>query len=81
MVSVTVVIPTKNAGERFETTLERIRQQTVESVEVVVDSGSTDGTVPLAESLADEVVQIAPEEFNHGRTRNRGARTSPSTNS
>jgi len=75
MVSVTVVIPTKNAGERFETTLERIRQQTVESVEVVVvDSGSSDGTVALAEALADEVIEIDPDEFHHGRTRNRGAR-------
>lgn len=40
---------------------------------VVVDSGSEDGSAELAESLGARVHRIAPEEFNHGGTRNLGA--------
>lgn len=74
MVTASVIVPTKDAGEGFRETLAAIRDQQVHEVEiVVVDSGSTDGTVTIAEELADVVVDILPEEFHHGRTRNRGA--------
>lgn len=74
MVTASVVIPTKNGGREFRELLESIRGQDVSSVEIIViDSGSTDGTVAIAEELADVVVEIPPEEFHHGRTRNRGA--------
>lgn len=74
MDSVSVVIPTKNAGTQFKELLKRIRSQTVSNIEiVVVDSGSTDSTVTIAETLADTVIEIPPEEFHHGRTRNLGA--------
>jgi|AntDeeMinimDraft_5_1070356.scaffolds.fasta_scaffold01988_3 rhamnosyltransferase len=74
MNTISVVIPTKNAGEDFSKLLEAVREQTVSAVEIVViDSGSTDGTVEIAEDLADELVEIPPEEFHHGKTRNHGA--------
>ncbi len=40
---------------------------------LVIDSGSRDGSLEIARELADEVIEIAPGEFGHGRTRNLGA--------
>jgi GT2 family glycosyltransferase len=72
---VTVVIPTKNAGSDFEFTLERIKYtKGITDIDiVVVDSGSTDGTLALAQKYGARVFSINPNEFNHGLTRNFGA--------
>ncbi len=72
---VSVVIPTKDAGGEFKNTLEKIRgQQGIRDIEtVIVDSGSEDNTVSLAEQYGAKVVRIKPEEFNHGTVRNTGA--------
>ena len=39
---------------------------------IVIDSGSTDGTLQLVKSLPVSLVCIEPHEFNHGLTRNFG---------
>ncbi|WP_227357569.1 glycosyltransferase family 2 protein [Haladaptatus salinisoli] len=71
---ISVIIPTKDAGENFEQVLKLIRSQDVPKVEIiVVDSGSTDNTLKVAEEIADIVIQIHPSEFHHGKTRNLGA--------
>lgn len=72
---ISVVIPVKNGGEGIRRCLAAIAAQRVsEEVEVVVvDSGSTDGTVELCRSLGARVHEIEPGEFNHGATRNLGA--------
>lgn len=41
---------------------------------VLIDSGSTDGSWEIAQSFPLHCHQIAPDEFNHGETRNLGAR-------
>ena len=72
----TVVIPAKNGIEEdFESTLQAIQgQRGIADVEIiVVDSGSTDGTVKVAEAYGAKVYCIPPSEFNHGLTRNFGA--------
>jgi 2-polyprenyl-3-methyl-5-hydroxy-6-metoxy-1,4-benzoquinol methylase/glycosyltransferase involved in cell wall biosynthesis len=72
----TVVIPAKNGIEEdFESTLQAIQgQRGIADVEtVVVDSGSTDSTVKVAEAYGAKVYHIPPSEFNHGLTRNFGA--------
>ena len=73
---ISVVIPVKNGGEPMRRCLDAIRRQDVaDEVEIVaVDSGSTDGTQDLVRSFGGRVHEIAPEEFNHGETRNLGAR-------
>jgi rhamnosyltransferase len=73
--SVSVVIPTKDAGSEFTELLSRIADQDYPApVEVVVvDSGSTDGTRDLAHEHGATVRRIAPDEFHHARTRNYGA--------
>lgn len=71
---VSVVIPTRNAGATFARTLQAIRaQKTSGSFEIiVVDSGSTDGTLEVCRELLVPVVPIDPQAFNHGATRNLG---------
>jgi len=72
--SISVVIPTKNAGAEFGDTLAALRGQPRPLEIVVVDSGSSDGTLDLAREHGAHVVSVAPESFNHGETRNFGIR-------
>lgn len=72
-----VVIPTLNAGEVFETVLEAVvNQRTPWPFEVlVVDSGSTDGTLDIVAKYDNvSLHQIDKSDFNHGATRNLGAK-------
>lgn len=71
---VSIVIPTLNAGPAFGETLDAIFEQRMDcDVEVIViDSGSADGTVELARRYPVRLLQIPPEYFGHGRTRNLG---------
>lgn len=73
--TVSVIIPTKNAGEQFEIVLTRIRmQQYIHRIEIiVVDSGSTDNTVQRAKQYDARVISIKPQDFSHSTARNRGA--------
>jgi glycosyltransferase involved in cell wall biosynthesis len=72
---ISVIIPTKNAGDDFSFTLEKIQNQKgMQNIEIIiVDSGSTDNTLSLAEKYGARIITILPEEFNHGKTRNLGA--------
>jgi glycosyltransferase involved in cell wall biosynthesis len=72
---VSIVIPTKNAGNEFEYVLNKIKNQKgIKELElIVVDSGSTDETLDIARKYSAELFQIKPEEFGHGKTRNMGA--------
>jgi rhamnosyltransferase len=71
--SVSVALPVLQGGERFREVLAAIRAQRIDRpVEiVVVDSGSTDGSVPAAREHGATVVEIPRAEFSHGQTRNR----------
>ena len=71
--TVSVVIPTLNGGERFKQLLSALkRQKTVHDMElIVIDSDSTDGTVEAARDAGAKLIQIDGAEFNHGRTRNK----------
>jgi len=70
-----IVIRAYNEEKRIGRLLEGIRQQTLKDVEIIlVDSGSTDGTVSIAESFGARIVRIAPEEFTFGRSLNFGVR-------
>jgi rhamnosyltransferase len=73
-VTVTVAIPVLNGGPLLELVLRAVRGQRLgrgQTVQVLVcDSGSTDGSAELARASGAEVIEIAPAEFSHGRTRN-----------
>jgi rhamnosyltransferase len=70
-----VVIPTFQAGPGFDELLTRLfSQRTDFDYEVlVIDSGSTDGTVELARRHGVSVHRIDSGGFDHGATRNLGA--------
>ncbi len=74
-VSVSVVIPTFNAGDEFEWLLRKLRaQRGLSRVEiVVVDSGSSDATVQRARAHGATLVEITQAEFTHSHSRNVGA--------
>jgi len=73
IIKASVIIPTWNAGSVFEKVIKRLQQQKAPwKYEVlVVDSGSTDGTLEFLSQNPDIVVHTIPNsEFQHGRTRN-----------
>lgn len=69
-----IVIPTFNAGPGFEQLLGRLAaQEAAFGYEIlIVDSGSTDGTIELARRHGASVYRIPQEEFDHGEARNLG---------
>jgi glycosyltransferase involved in cell wall biosynthesis len=70
-----IIIRAFNEEKHIGRLLEGIRQQTVTDVEVIlVDSGSTDATISIAESFGARAVRIRPEEFTFGRSLNYGVR-------
>jgi rhamnosyltransferase len=66
------VVRTLNSEATLASCVESIRQQSVPAEVVVVDSGSTDSTIELADRLADRVVHIDRQRFTHGRALNVG---------
>lgn len=76
-IKASVIIPTKNPGKIFHRVLPAVlSQQTMFDFDVLVlDSGSSDGTIEFVRSINDPRVrlhQIPPSEFGHGKTRNLG---------
>jgi rhamnosyltransferase len=69
---VAIVIPTRNGGPGLARLLDAIAEQEgIEAAPIVaVDSGSTDGSVDLLENRGVQVLRVAPDQFNHGDTRN-----------
>jgi O-antigen biosynthesis protein len=70
--TVSVVIPVKD-GERYLAELLRaLERERVKEV-LVIDSGSRDRSREIVSSAGVRLLEIPPEEFAHGRTRNLGA--------
>lgn len=70
---VSAVIRALNEGKHIGRLLKGLEQQTVRLHEVIlVDSGSTDETVAIAEAAGCTIVHIAKNEFSFGRALNRG---------
>jgi glycosyltransferase involved in cell wall biosynthesis len=68
-----IIIRAYNEEKHIGRLLEGIGQQTVRDVEIIlIDSGSTDGTVPVAESFGARIVRIPSSEFTFGRSLNLG---------
>jgi len=71
-----IVIRAYNEEQHIGRLLEGLRQQTVKDVEIIlVDSGSTDQTLSVAESFGARIVRIPSAEFTFGRSLNFGLRS------
>jgi GT2 family glycosyltransferase len=68
--AVTVAIPVRDGGPLLERTLRALAGQTVAHELLVCDSGSRDGSPRLARAHGARVLEIDPEDFSHGGTRN-----------
>jgi rhamnosyltransferase len=70
-----LVIRAYNEEKHLGRLLEGVQRQSVKDVEIIlVDSGSTDKTISIAESFGARIVRIEPVEFTFGRSLNLGLR-------
>jgi rhamnosyltransferase len=70
---ISVIVRAKNKIDTIGLTLASLRRQSIEAEVIVVDSGSTDGTLRLAEKWADRVIEIPAAAFTYGGALNEGA--------
>ncbi|MBE2317416.1 glycosyltransferase [Solirubrobacter sp. CPCC 204708] len=70
---ITVAIPVYNGARYLDEVLSAVRAQRVDAeVELLImDSGSTDGSLELAERYGATIHRLPKGEFSHGGTRNR----------
>jgi rhamnosyltransferase len=69
----TFIVRARDKVGTIERTLRSIREQTVAAELIVVDSGSVDGTIEVAERWADRVLHLKPSSFTYGHALNLGA--------
>jgi|WetSurMetagenome_2_1015567.scaffolds.fasta_scaffold116397_2 rhamnosyltransferase len=72
---ISVIIPTREAVAEIPLLVSRLRSQTLPPAEIIIlDSSSTDGTPDLAREIGCTVETVPRDAFDHGGTRNLGAR-------
>ena len=73
--NISVIIPTFNGAKDLTVMLPKLNMQKgLKSIEiVVVDSGSTDGSVEISKSNSAKVIEISQKDFSHSYARNLGA--------
>lgn len=71
---ISIIIPVLNGIATIENCIKGIQKQTVyQHCEIIIiDSGSTDGTLEALSKFGLNVISIPPKSFNHGATRNLG---------
>ena len=70
---ISVIIPVKNGAQTLEKCLNKLRDQTVKDIEIIVlDSMSSDNSKEIALKYHAKIVEIPDGTFNHGLTRNLG---------
>jgi O-antigen biosynthesis protein len=70
--SVAAVLPVKDGERYLQELLTALAREGVAEI-LVIDSGSSDRSREIARTAGVELLEIPPEEFAHGRTRNLGA--------
>lgn len=71
-----IVIRAYNEGKHITRLLDGIKHQSIQEVQViVVDSGSTDQTVEIAQQYVAQVKKIKPHDFTFGRSLNMGIKS------
>jgi rhamnosyltransferase len=70
---ISVIVRAKDRAHTIRAALDSIRAQDTPAEIVVVDSGSTDGTLAIAREYADTVLEIPAGAFTYGGALNTGA--------
>jgi glycosyltransferase involved in cell wall biosynthesis len=68
-----VIVRAKDRERTIGQALRSLRRQTIVPEIIVVDSGSSDGTVSIARSLCDRLIEIPADSFTYGHALNVGA--------
>lgn len=78
MMTVDVIIPTYKPDKKFECLIERLQKQEYPIHKIMIMNTTTEQSLPEVENVPYpvEITEIRPEEFDHGATRNLGARMS-----
>lgn len=64
---VNIYIPTLNAGQKWQETITMLRRQTFPvSRTIIIDSGSTDGTLSQNFIQGFDVLHLDKRDFDHG---------------
>jgi len=73
---ISIIIPTINAGDDFDFLIKMLlNQKGFREIEIViVDSGSCDQTLEIANRYKAKIIEIPNEEFSHSHARNLGAK-------
>ena len=76
--SVSIIIPVKNGMPHLRSVFTAIAMQEYDGpVDVTcIDSGSKDGSLKVITNNGADLIQISPQDFGHGRTRNFAAQKS-----
>lgn len=76
MIDASIVILTKNGQRYIGEILEKITSQDTEYLYevIIIDSGSSDNTIKIAKNYQIRLHQIDASQFDHGQTRNLGAK-------
>lgn len=71
--TISVVIRTYNEQKHLAEVLESLKRQTYKSYEIIIiDSGSTDNTIKIAQKYDSKIIHIKKEEFNYSYASNIG---------
>ncbi|GAB3704651.1 glycosyltransferase [Halorubrum pallidum] len=75
MPETSIVVRSFNEAEHIGDVLEAISEQSYQDFEIIlVDSGSTDGTLEIADQYVDKVEFVAPHDFTFGHSCNAGCK-------
>lgn len=74
--SIGIVIPTYNGGKLWQKVVSALEHQKRSFDEIlIIDSGSNDATLEIAQDAQFKTLRIPSTQFNHGGTRNLGVMT------
>jgi rhamnosyltransferase len=74
MIDISIVLKTRNEEKYIEKNLDMIFSQKIakEFEVIVIDSGSVDKTLQIANSFNVRIYEISPKDFTYGKTQNLG---------
>lgn len=79
-IETSIIIRTRNESRWLGETLKRLSEQTYKNFEIIiVDSGSTDGTIEIAKEFSVKVIEIPPKLFTYPYAINVGIKNSTAT--